>query len=127
MKMKIKKVKVLIQPDKGFWKELRQDIKRIDEGERRLLREESVIFDSIDQFRKVMTNKRIELLKVIKHKKPKSVYELAKLVNRSVDNVNNDVRFLEQLGFIDTEKMRKGRHKLTPSVDFDKIEIELPI
>lgn len=125
--MKIRKVKVLIQPDKEFWKELRQDIQRIDKGERELIREESIIFDSIDQFRKVMTNKRIELLKVIRHKKPKSVYGLAKLVNRSVDNVNNDVRFLEQLGFIETEKIKKGRQKLIPSVDFDKIEIELPI
>jgi len=127
MKMKIRKIKVVIQPDEEFWKELRQDMKRIDKGERKLIREESIVFHSIDQFRKVMTNKRIELLKVIKHKKPESVYELAKLVTRSVDNVNNDVRFLEQLGFIETEKMRKGRHKLTPSVDFDKIEIELSI
>ena len=125
--MKIRKIKVVIQPDEEFWKELRQDMKRIDKGERKLIREESIVFHSIDQFRKVMTNKRIELLKVIKHKKPESVYELAKLVTRSVDNVNNDVRFLEQLGFIETEKMRKGRHKLTPSVDFDKIEIELSI
>jgi len=127
IKMKIKKVEVLIQSDEEFWKELIKDARKIDQGERGLIRKESIIFDSIDQFRKVMTNKRIELLKVIRHKKPKSIYELAKLVNRSVDNVNNDVRFLEQLGFIETEKIKKGRHKLIPSVDFDKIEIELPI
>ncbi len=125
--MKIKKIQVVIQPKEEFRKQLREDFKRIDQGERDLIREESVVFHSIEQFRKVMTNKRIELLKVIRHKKPKSVYELAKLVNRSVDNVNNDVRFLEQLGFIETEKIKKGRHKLIPSVDFDKIEIELPI
>ena len=125
--MKIRKIQVVIQPEEEFRKQLREDFKKIDMGERKLIRKESITFHSIDQFRKVMTNKRIELLKVIKHKKPKSVYELAKLVNRSVDNVNNDVRFLEQLGFIETEKIKNGRHKLTPSVDFDKIEIELPI
>ena len=125
--MKIKKVEVLIQPDEDFWKGLIKDARKIDRGERGLIRKESIIFDSIEQFRKVMTNKRIELLRAIRHKKPKSVYELAKLVNRSVDNVNNDVRFLEQLGFIETEKIKNGRHKLMPSVDFDKIEIELPI
>ena len=125
--MKIKKVEVLIQSDKEFWKELRKDMKRIDKGERKLIRKESIIFDSIDQFRKIVTNKRIELLKVIRHKKPKSVYELAKLVDRSVDNVNNDIRLLEQMGFLETEKTKEGRSKLMPLVDFDKIEIELPI
>ncbi len=127
MKMKIKKVEVLIQPEEEFWKELRKDMKRIDKGERRLIRKESIVFDSIDQFRKIITSKRIELLKVIRHKKPKSIYELAKLVNRSVDNVNNEIRLLEQMGFLETEKSKEGRSRLMPLVDFDKIEIELPI
>lgn len=125
--MKIKKVEVLIQSDKEFWRELRQDMKRIDKGERKLIRKESIIFDSIDQFRKIMTNKRIELLKVIRHKKPQSIYQLAKLVKRSVDNVNNDIRLLEQMGFLETEKTEEERSRLIPLVDFDKIEIELPI
>jgi len=125
--MKIKKVEVLIQPEEEFWKELRKDMKRIDKGERRLIRKESIVFDSIDQFRKIITSKRIELLKVIRHKKPKSIYELAKLVNRSVDNVNNEIRLLEQMGFLETEKSKEGRSRLMPLVDFDKIEIELPI
>ena len=125
--MKIKKVEVLIQPESKFRKRLREDFRKIDRGERKLIRKESIIFDSIDQFRKIMTNKRIELLKVIRHKKPQSVYKLAKLVNRSVDNVNNDVRLLEQMGFLETEKTDKGRGRLMPLVDFDRIEVELPI
>ena len=126
-KMKIKKVEVLIQTDKEFRQKLMEDARKIDKGERKLISNEAIIFDSIDQFRKIMTNKRIGLLKAIRHKKPKSVYELAKLVKRSVDNVNNDVRLLEQMGFLETEKAKEGRNKLTPLVDFDKIEIELPI
>ena len=125
--MKVKKVEVLIQSDEDFRGELLKDMKRIDKGERKLIRKESIIFDSIGQFRKIMTNKRIELLKAIRHKKPHSVYELAKLVDRSVDNVNNDIRLLEQMGFLETEKTKEGRSRLMPLVDFDKIEIELPI
>src|SRR3989338_7170113 len=114
--MKVKKVEVLIQSDEDFRGELLKDMKRIDKGERKLIRKESIIFDSIGQFRKIMTNKRIELLKAIRHKKPHSVYELAKLVDRSVDNVNNDIRLLEQMGFLETEKTKEGRSRLMPLV-----------
>lgn len=125
--MKIRKIQIVIQSEREFRDQLMEDMRRIDKGERKLIRKEAIVFHSIDQFRKIMTNKRIELLKTIRHKKPKSVYELAKLVNRSVDNVNNDVRLLEQMGFLETEKTKDGRSKVIPLVDFDKIEIELPI
>ena len=39
----------------------------------------AVYFSTLEDMRRVLTGKRIELLKVIKERKPSSVYELAKM------------------------------------------------
>ena len=53
--------------------------------------------------------------------------ELAKLVDRTPENVNTDIKFLEQLGFVETTKVKEIRKKLVPEVNYDKMTLEISV
>lgn len=63
-----------------------------------------VYFESVDAMRAVLTEERVNLLKAIKAKKPKSIYELTKVTGRNLKNVSQDVNRLAELGLIDLKK-----------------------
>ena len=62
----------------------------------------------------------MELLHAIKHNKPKSIYELAKITKREYKNVYDDVELLFRLGLITKEKNKVD-------VDFTKLSIEVVV
>ena len=111
----------------AFRKKLKAELKDIDTGRVKTLRENSINFQSLNQFRKFLTPKRLELLRAIKHNKPKSIYELSKIVKRTPENVNSDIKFLEQLGFVDLTKIKDIRKKVVPEVGYSKMTIEIQI
>ena len=79
-------------------------------------------------FFRAFTDKRLEVLRVIKKEHPSSVYELAKFLNRNLKNVSNDVHYLAGLGLIEFEKAKSnGREKTIPTVDYEKILLEIPV
>ena len=84
-------------------------------------------FESIEGLRNVLTKRRLELLSVVRHKKPQSVYELSKLLNRDLKSVNTDLKVLKQNDFIDFKKVNHGRQRVVPVVDFDKIDIMVKV
>jgi predicted transcriptional regulator len=60
--------------------------------------------------------------------KPKSVYELAKILNMDVSNLNKLIDFFEQVGVIKIKKsMVGGRPQKTPLVEYDQIEFKLRV
>ena len=63
------------------------------------------------------------MLSVVRHKKPQSVYELSKMLNRDLKSVNTDLKVLSDNDFIELKKVEDGRQRLVPLVDFDKIDI----
>ena len=86
-----------------------------------------ISFESIDGLRNVLTKRRLELLSMVKHKKPQSVYELSKLLNRDLKSVNIDLKILEANDFIEFEKVSEGRQRLIPKVSFDNIKITVEV
>src|SRR3989344_7745479 len=122
-----KKLKLYIEDVYKFKKKIKKELKAIDSGKAKKLGDDSISFQSLDQLRKFLTNKRLELLRVIKHKNPKSVYELAKLVGRTPENVNTDIKLLRQLGFVETTKVKDVRNKLIPEVSYDKMTLEITV
>ncbi len=87
-------------------------------------------FDSVDDFRKFFTEKRLEMLRVIRHKQPHSVYELAKMLKRDLKSVNTDLDILIDIGVVSVKrkkaKTRTG-YKKVPSVDFDRLVFEMVV
>lgn len=130
MPIKIKTVNVKIQSEDEFKEGLRKQLSQIDRG---ILPKKAVTqtsFSSIDALKKVFTEKRLELMHCIRKKKPKSIYELAMLLNRDVNNVKKDVQRLEELGFIETisEKRQKSQRKSTTlQINFDRIDVSISI
>jgi predicted transcriptional regulator len=58
--------------------------------------------------------------------KPKSIYELAKLSNLDVSNLNKILAFFEEVGAIQLkDNIVGGRNVRTPFVGYDKIEFDL--
>lgn len=125
--MKIKQIKVLIESEKDFFDRVGKLVKEADKGVRKRLRGESLSVESFSDLAKALTLKKRELLKVIKSRKPKSIYELAKIVDRSQENVFSDVKFLEYLGLIETVREINGRERTRPFVTFDKLEVEIEV
>jgi len=125
--IKTKELKLYIEDTERFKKKIKEELIAIHKSKAKKLREDSISFQSLDQLRKFLTTRRLELLRVIKHKKPESIYKLAKLVDRTSENVNTDIKFLEQLGFVEITKVNDIRKRSIPEVEYDKMTLEIPI
>lgn len=83
-------------------------------------------FEGIAALRKILSNERARMLHVIKYKKPKSLYELAKILERDFKSVSEDVKLLERFGFIDMISEKTGkRERLKPVLILDMITIRI--
>ena len=125
--IKSKELKLYIEDMEEFKKKIKSELKEIDMGRSKRLKEDSISFQSLDQLRKFLTPKRLELLRIIRHKKPRSMYELAKLVGRTPENVNTDIKFLKELGFVEVTNVKEIRKKLVPEVSYDKMTLEIEV
>lgn len=124
--MKVKNVKVGIKSLEQSLREFADTWRKLEKGER-VNKHEAIYFESMDSLRSVLTDKRLELLKVIRQRKPNSIYELAKIVGRDIKNVNEDIKLLADLGFVKLEKTYKGRKRAVPTVDYSKITLEISL
>ncbi|MCS4541558.1 MAG: helix-turn-helix domain-containing protein [Euryarchaeota archaeon] len=71
---------------------------------------------------KVLTPSRMDLIRMIREKRPKSVGELAKLVKRPVESVSRDLRFLESYGLLSLVQVGKIKK---PEIEKDVLMIPL--
>jgi predicted transcriptional regulator len=126
--MKVKNVTIGIKSIEEVLNSAKNVMKRLERGERIRKRKPGIYFESLEVMRKAITHERVKILTVIKEKHPKSIYELAKLLNRNLKNVADDVHYLAELGLIELEKGKSnGREKIIPLVNYDKILLEIPV
>ncbi len=64
--------------------------------------------DDLSILRRLLSNEKARLLNVIKIKQPKSIYSIAKTLNRDFKSVREDIILLKKFGFIDLVAERKG-------------------
>ena len=82
----------------------------------------------ISMLRSMLSHEKARLLHTLKAKQPNSLYELAKLLGRDFKSVRQDIRLLEQLGFVEMIPIHKGnRHKLKPLLVLDELKINIEI
>ena len=83
-----------------------------------------ISFDNKKDFDRFVKN--IGILSLISKLKPNSVYELAKLANMDVSNLNKIILFFEEAGVIRVIRTKvAGRTVAKPVVEYDKIEFDL--
>jgi len=79
---------------------------------------ESLVTDNIS-----LSKLDLMLLDVVKHKHPKSIREVAKLIDKNVSNVQPRLKKLEEEGFIQFKKWYKN--SLVPYLTYDDIKISI--
>ena len=124
--MKVRKIDIGIKGLKESLKDFAETWKKLEAG-KKVRKEEGIYFDSIDNMRAVLTNNRLLILKIIRERKPNSVYELAKMLDRDLKNVNQDLRLLADVGLVTLEKIEDDKKRVIPHVDYGKILLEIPV
>ena len=121
--MKVKKI--MIKSLKSMLDDTVKTAEAIERGEKlKPVKGPKVYFTSFEALRKVLTPKRLELLHIIKLKKPASINELARMAKRDVKNVADDVKYLEQVGLIDKKETAK---QTALTVAYDKLTFEMAV
>jgi len=125
--MKIKNITIGIKSLRQGLREFAQAIKNVQRGEIPKTAKEEVNFVSLEAMRKVLTPKRLELLHKIREQRPQSVYELAKVSNRDLKNVQQDIALLSRIGLVSLSKKKAARERVMPVVDYDNLRLLIPV
>jgi predicted transcriptional regulator len=83
-----------------------------------------IYFTNLDAFRKVLTQKRLELLHIIKTEQPESITHLARLAGRDITNVADDVKYLSEIGLLEMKKIKRAH---IPTVNYDSIHLKIAV
>jgi predicted transcriptional regulator len=83
-----------------------------------------VSFDNKADFNRFVRN--IPVLSAIIVFKPRSVYELAKLIESDVSNLNKVIQFFEEIGVVTVKTTKNaGRTVKQPHVEYDEVTFRL--
>ncbi len=123
--MKIKRVKIGLRPPGTIFREAGQVLGRLEAGKRVSPQREWIYFSDVRAMSRVLTPKRLEILKAVRDHRPESVRALAELIERDVKNVADDLGLLASLGLVEMDvRGRSGRRK-APRVDYETLALEV--
>ena len=121
--MKVKRVKIGVRPPGTIFAEAAAVIGQIEAGKKVAAQPEWLYFSDVREMGKVLTPKRLELLKTIHDHRPESVRMLSALTGRHVKNVAEDLSLLAALGFV--EIGRGSSRKKAPRVGYETLMVEV--
>jgi predicted transcriptional regulator len=96
----------------------------IARGDRPSAQEPKVWVSSLDALFKVLTEKNMLLLELIRNSEPQSLTELAKRTDRALPNLTRTLRSLERLGIVAIEARRDGTKVPVVLWQGDRIELD---
>ncbi len=118
--MRLKHLEILVMSDKQYSKHL-NDI--VNSGKKST---NKIVLRKYEDLTKILTKERIRMLRIIHSEKPKSISELAKLLNRDRRNVLADLNYLEGFGLVEIEETEKEKiYTKIPIVNFDELLVRL--
>ncbi len=120
-----KKVIIVIESQKQFLHSVGKAWGKLQRGEKTEY-PYKLSFPNIETLRKILTPKRIALLRTIRNRHPQSVYELAKCTGRDIKNVKEDIDLLENNHLIEL-KPGTQRNALIPVLRCDKLQVEIEL
>ena len=83
---------------------------------------------SVKKLRQLLAGEKAKILGFLKENEPESLYALAKGLSRDFKAVRQDVKILEQFGFIELkpdQDKKTGKKRLKPILAVDKIKITI--
>jgi predicted transcriptional regulator len=90
-------------------------------------RRAGLYFESLEDLRKILTPKRLDLLVAILHHRPGSVTKLARLVRRDLKNVSDDLALLHGLGLVEFATGETHGNARAPIVPYDEIDVTIDL
>ncbi len=86
-------------------------------------------FTSLDAARRILTPKRVELLRAVRREPGESLTHLARVLGRDLKHVHEDVDTLARYGLISLKRTKAiSNHQVsTPTVAYESIELRMPI
>jgi predicted transcriptional regulator len=121
-----KTLTIKIKPVGEAMADFRETFRALETG-RRVTRREGVYFTSIEAARNLLTPSRLAVLRAVRTKRPRSIYELAKTLKRDFKNVQEDLRILERYGLVRVAKSRGSRRARVPEALFGEIALRIAI
>jgi predicted transcriptional regulator len=79
-----------------------------------------------EKLMRLLSDRNVTLLKLIKSAEPQSLSELSKLSGRPKASLTRTLRRLSSLGIVSFRKSKTGRGK-APVVDCDRLRLDLPL
>jgi len=126
MSLCVKRTNLKIQSEAAFVRDVKAELRRIDDGEFPAQAVVSTSFNSLLSLHGNLTPKRLKILHAIKRKHPKTVSELAKQLKLPIREISAEIHTLANLGFIDA-KPRASSNQKTDTVNEDSITIAIPL
>ncbi|MHB1645380.1 MAG: ArsR family transcriptional regulator [Candidatus Acididesulfobacter diazotrophicus] len=124
--MNVKKINIGIKSLNESLEDFTDTWKKLESG-KKVKKEEGIYFESIDAVRSVLTNNRLLILKTIKEKHPKSIYELSKMLGRNLKNVNQDLDMLCRIGLVELKKEKTDKDRVIPFVNYNEIMVAISL
>lgn len=125
--MKLKDIEIKVMSDKTYGDHLDQLFEDIKAEKITGKQKTNIVARTPEDVAKILTNERIRLLQVIREKKPESISELARFLNRSQPNVSNDVKYLEGIGLLELEEKKGSVSHKKPIVNYDAVRITVDL
>ena len=119
--MKLKHAKVIVKSVGDIKKDWSKAMKGKKTGSPKA---NEIVLTNLDTLAKIFSKSRMEILKAVASHEVKSIYELAKLVERDFKNVHSDVKLLSEVGLIELKKAEDSRGGLQPVARFSGIDFD---
>lgn len=120
----MKKLIISVKPTTTALNEITKRLKVAEKKKGNVSPHYEISFTEMKHFKKFVSN--IDILTSVQLLKPKSIYELAGLIQKDVGNLNKLLSFFEQLGVLEFKTSRKnGRIVKKPVIPYNKIEFNL--
>lgn len=113
---------VTVSSSEEFHDDVRSALQALDRGEN-IDSAPTITFGSYDDLMDTLTARALDLVEAVRREEPGSINEAARVVDRDVKNVHEELGRLARLGIVYFEE--DGRSK-RPVVWFDELVIELP-
>lgn len=121
----MKKLIVSIKAPSQTLSEFKKALKDARKGKRKHDHFE-ISFDNKKDFDRFTKN--LGVLAAILTHKPKSIYELAKLIEMDVSNLNKLIAFFESIGVVTVKTSQvSGRAVKMPVVEYEQVEFDLKV
>ena len=121
----MKTKRIIIKSREEYDAESLKFARALDRGEKPK-NQKGEYFESLEAVRNFLTEKRLELWRVVRDQQPLSLTALAKIVHRDYKDVHQDISILVEVGLVDLRKPKGAKTRALKPVSLaDQLEFQV--